>query len=151
VWMKKAVERFLIETGIRPITLEGLPYESLTTIEKVLNVCRDLDCGVVLLSPDDECYKKIRKKAGADSPKQEIRKMRARQNVIWELGYCFGLFGRGRTIIIYKEHEKFEWPSNLDGIGHVPFKDPDWRQKFKEELKVRGYEVKNDNLSHTYR
>ncbi len=96
---------------------------------------------MVLLSPDDKCYKKREDSQGAQAGEEDVtEKSRARQNVIWELGYCYGHYGEDRTIIVYKKDEEFEWPSNLgDGIGYVPYNEIRWRQKFKRELKARGY------------
>jgi predicted nucleotide-binding protein len=138
--MKKKVTRALTAWKITYIALADEPDLGRPNIGKFRDICDDLDCGLVLLSADDKCYKKRKDRPGKLAAKSDIReKSRARQNVIWELGYCYGHYG-DRTIIVYKEDEEFEWPSNLGtGIGYVPYLDQDWRQKLKLELKARDY------------
>ena len=148
--MKKKVIRALDGWNIRYISLEDEPDLARPNIGKFRDICDDLDCGLVLLSADDKCYKKRKERKGKqdDVGKDDIvETSRARQNVIWELGYCYGHY-EDRTIIVYKEDEEFEWPSNLgSGIGYVPYKEKEWRQKLKRELQARDYDCKNNKLS----
>jgi predicted nucleotide-binding protein len=147
--MKKAVIRVLNGWKIAYKSLDEEPDVTRPNIRKFLGICDELKCGVVLLSADDQCHKKSKGKKGTQAGERDtVSKSRARQNVIWELWYCYGHYGEANTIIIYREDDEFEWPSNLgSGIGYVPFHNGDWRQKFKRELEARKYAVKNDKFS----
>lgn len=57
---------------------------------------------VVLLSPDDVAYPR-------DAKPEEVR-YRARQNVIFELGYFVGKLGRERVLVLYRKDDSFEMP-----------------------------------------
>ena len=94
-----------------PILLEEQSHSGRTIIEKLEEESASADAAIVLMTPDDLV--------------PEGGKWRARQNVIFELGYFFGRFTRrsGRTIIIYKKTEGIDFPSDLAGIGYVPIHD----------------------------
>jgi predicted nucleotide-binding protein len=95
-----------------------------TVIEK-FEQCADVGFAVVLLTPDDPLTN------GA---------MRARQNVILELGYFIGKLGRARVCALKKGH--MEIPSDIFG---VLFKQADaaneWRAELVRELQAAGYKV----------
>ncbi|QXE17645.1 TIR domain-containing protein [Clostridium sp. 001] len=42
--------------------------------------------------------------------------MRARQNVILELGYFIGKYGKNRVLALYSPDNNFEMPSDCSGI-----------------------------------
>ena len=64
----------------------------------------------VLLTPDDIS-------AGSDDP--DDLKRRARQNVIFEMGYFLGTLGRrsGRVLLLYQP--PLELPSDLSGVVYI--------------------------------
>jgi CheY-like chemotaxis protein len=64
----------------------------------------------ILLTPDD---------VGADSIAPDDIKRRARQNVIFEMGYFLGILGRqsGRVLLLYQG--PLELPSDLSGITYI--------------------------------
>ncbi len=94
-----------------PIILREQPSLGKTIIEKFEHYSEDIDIVFVLLTPDDLVSKK----------KEEIR--RARQNVIFELGYFFGKLQRksGKIILIHKGN--LELPSDISGITYLHTKD----------------------------
>ena len=62
---------------------------------------------------------------------------RARQNVIFELGYFIGKLGRKRVRIIYKG--EVESPSDIDGILYIRMDECGaWRQKTGSRNGKRG-------------
>ena len=65
-----------------------------------------MDWVFVLISPDDKAF----------DPKTNDEKRRARQNVIFELGFFYGLLGRyeGRVIVLKKG--EVELPSDIHGV-----------------------------------
>ena len=87
-----------------PIILHQQPNKGRTVIEKFEDVSGDVDLALVLLTPDDIA---------------QGGKYRARQNVVYELGYFVGTFGRksGRVILLHKGN--VEIPSDLAGVIYI--------------------------------
>lgn len=88
-----------------PIVLAQQASGGRTIIEKFEDVTEDIDVVFVVLSPDD-----LGGKGGG-----ELRG-RARQNVVFEIGYFVGRYGRrsGRVIVLKKGD--LEMPSDLHGV-----------------------------------
>ncbi len=93
-----------------PIILHEQPNHGRTIIEKFEEVERDIKLVFVLLTPDD-------KTGNLDDSNTEKR--RARQNVIFEMGYFLAKFGRkwGRVILLHKG--KIELPSDIAGLVYI--------------------------------
>ena len=93
-----------------PTILHEQPNCGRTIIEKFEDLSREADLVFVLLTPDDPTA------AGSDS---DAKKRRARQNVIFELGYFIGLLGRrsGRVFLLYKGD--LELPSDISGLVYL--------------------------------
>ena len=91
-----------------PIILHQQPNKGRTVIEKFEECSEDVDVAFVLLTPDDI----------GGIPEGEQRE-RARQNVIFELGFFVGRFGRrsGRIIVLHKGD--LEIPSDLAGVVYI--------------------------------
>lgn len=91
-----------------PVVLREQPNCGRTLIEKFEDCSDRIDCVFVLLTPDD---------ASISSGQTEPR--RSRQNVVFELGFFFGQFGRdsGRIIVLYKGPN--ELPSDIHGIAWI--------------------------------
>jgi len=93
-----------------PIILHEQPNLGRTIIEKLEDYADACDAAFVLLTPDDQVV-------AAD--KSNDTKRRARQNVIFELGYFLGIFGResGRVFLLHKG--PLELPSDLSGVIYI--------------------------------
>jgi len=91
-----------------PVILHQQPNIGRTVIEKFEECSEDIDVAFVLLTPDDI----------GGLPGGEQRE-RARQNVIFELGFFVGRFGRrsGRIIVLHKGD--LEIPSDLAGVVYI--------------------------------
>jgi predicted nucleotide-binding protein len=126
---KETVARFLAKLDLDPIILHEQADKGRTVIEKFEDYS-DVQCAVVILSPDDIAYAK------SDPAKQEER---ARQNVILELGYFIGRLGRDRTFALLLNG--VSQPSDLGGILYISMSDGSWRMKLVRELKEAGIEV----------
>ena len=89
-----------------PIVLRDQPNQGKTIIEKIEEQAGIVDFVFVLISPDDKAFV-----ANTDDEKR-----RARQNVVFELGFFYGLIGRleGRIIVLKKGD--VELPSDIQGI-----------------------------------
>ena len=92
----------------RPAPLSQQPNKSRPIIEKFEECSKDIGVAFVLLTPDDI----------GGLPDGEQRE-RARQNVIFELGFFVGRFGRrsGRIIVLNKGD--LEIPSDLAGVIYI--------------------------------
>ena len=91
----------------------------------------DIGFAVVLLSPDD-----IGKLASAASEPTA----RARQNVIFELGYFVGKLGRGKVAAIKKGD--IEQPTDYDGVVYIPFDERGaWQTELITEMKAAGFDI----------
>jgi predicted nucleotide-binding protein len=134
--MKQVVARTIEQLGLKPIILHEQADKGRTVIEKFTE-CSDVDYAVILLSPDDYAYPK--------EAKPEKRKLRARQNVILELGYFIGKLGRKKIMALYRETDNFEMPTDFAGVVYTPFDDK-WQFKLVKELKACGYDVDANKL-----
>jgi predicted nucleotide-binding protein len=93
-----------------PTILHEQPNLGRTIIEKLEDHASDVDLVFVLLTPDDKMSKSV------DSNEN---KRRARQNVIFELGFFLGTYGRlsGRVLLLHKG--PLDLPSDLSGIIYI--------------------------------
>lgn len=127
---KEAVARFLEKLGLLAIILHEQANKGATLIEK-FEANSDVSFAVVLLTPDD---------VGGASTDHKTMQPRARQNVVFELGFFVGKLGRERACALYVEG--VELPSDFQGVAYVPYDTSDgWRLKLAVELKAAGVEV----------
>jgi predicted nucleotide-binding protein len=124
---REAVARFLERIELEAIILQGQPDQGLTIIEKFETYANQVGFAVVLLTPDDIG-------GAALAPAQASR---ARQNVIFELGYFVGKLGRGRACLLRKG--EVEIPSDLYGVIYSDMDPSDgWKLKLARELNAAG-------------
>lgn len=136
--MKQAVARTLEKLGLEPIILHEMPNQGRTIIEKFTDYS-DVSFAVVLLSPDDIAYSK------KELPQKA--KLRARQNVIFELGFFIGKLGRERVHVFYQKEENFEMPSDYSGVLYTLYDNSgQWKFDLIKELKACGYDVNANKL-----
>lgn len=86
------------------VILSELPNSGLTIVEKLEKASMSCNCAIVLLTKDDET-----KNGG----------MRARQNVIHEVGFFQGKYGRNKVILICEKG--VDLFSNISGILRIEF------------------------------
>jgi predicted nucleotide-binding protein len=102
-------------------------HKGRTIIEKFVDYS-DVGFSVVLLSPDDL------------SIQNEKEVNRARQNVIFELGYFIGKLGRDRVVALYKN--TVEIPSDYSGVLYVEFNSfASWKIQLCKELNEVGFNI----------
>lgn len=93
-----------------PVILHEQPSLGRTIIEKFEEESRDADLVFVLLTPDDKA---------APVKASNAEKRRARQNVIFEMGYFLAKFGRKRGRVILLHKGELELPSDIAGLIYI--------------------------------
>jgi Predicted nucleotide-binding protein containing TIR-like domain len=128
--VKVTVARFLLKLlGREPVILHEQPDRGRTIIEKFEQHAARAGCAVVLLTGDDD-----------GGPVGGSQQRRARQNVVFELGFFVGTLGRDRVIILYEP--QVELPSDLDGVLYIELDDRGaWRNTVARELQAAGLNV----------
>ncbi len=128
--VREKVARFLEHLDLRVIIFHEQPDRGRTIIEKFEDYSKDTGFTVVLLTGDD-----------LGGPKEKdpgTYQLRARQNVILELGFFLGAFGRDRVCALYEEG--IDIPSDYQGVLFTKL-DSDWKLKLARELKAAGLPV----------
>lgn len=134
---KHEMARFLAKvTGREPVILHEQSNHGQTLIEKFVQHASDAAYAVVIATGDD------RGRAKGDTQDQA----RARQNVVFELGFFFGALGRERVALLYEED--IERPSDLDGLVRIPL-DPagGWKLLLARQLAAAGVGIQWDALA----
>lgn len=126
---KETVARFLEKLELNPIILHEQANRGMTLIEKFEEHC-NVAFAVVILTPDDVGYLK-------DQPNEA--KPRARQNVVFELGFFFGKLGRERVCALHKG--SIEILSDIDGIIYVSMEKGTWHFDLAREIRAAGIDV----------
>ncbi len=125
---KLAVARFVEKLDLDAIILDEQPNESLTIIEKFERYANAANFAIVLMTPDD---------VGAPIQQEDKLKLRARQNVIFELGYFFHALGRKGVCALYREG--VELPSDIYGVVYVLMDEFDaWQLTLAREMRQAG-------------
>lgn len=123
---REAVARFLEKLDFEPVILHERPNKGRTIIAKFQQEAADVGYAVVLMTPDDQGGK-----VGAPG------KPRARQNVVFELGFFIGALGPEKVAAMVKGD--LERPSDFDGVIYISIDDGGWRQKLAKELEAAGF------------
>lgn len=136
--IKDTVKLFVKERDLEPIVLEDQPNAGKTIIEKFEHY-GNVDFVVVIVTPDD--IGKLE-----TEPSDEMT-FRARQNVIFELGYFIGKYSRLKVAILLdksKQDEPIELPSDIAGLAYIPMGDnKDWQIALVREMRTSGLHIDN--------
>ena len=136
--MKESVARMITKIELVPIILHEQPNKGRTIIEKFTDHS-EVNFAVVLLSADDFAY--------SIKQKPEEGRLRARQNVILELGFFIGKLGRDRVVALVENSDNFEFPSDYQGVIYIPFdKTGNWKFSLSKELIACGYRIDANKL-----
>ncbi len=128
---KESVARFIEKLDLAAIILHEKPSAGRTIIEKFEDESSSVGYAVVLLTPDD---------IGGPADEPEDLKPRARQNVIFELGFLLGRLGRDRVCALHKND--IDIPSDYEGVVYTPMDSGGgWRLKLAKEIKHAGIDV----------
>ena len=129
------LDAMLRRWGLEPLILDQLPSEGQTIIEKLEKYTGEAKFGVVLATPDDEGFRR-------NHPDEKA--LRARQNVVLELGMLLSTLGRSKVAILLHQQENMERPSDIQGLIYIPFKDnleKDAGLLLAKEMTAAGYQI----------
>ncbi len=127
--IKESVARLITQLGLKPIILHEQVNSGKTLIEKFEHHS-NVGFAIVLLTDDD---------LGKAKDAADLNK-RARQNVVFEMGFFFGKLNRSRVVTLYAKD--IELPSDLNGLVYIELDSAGaWKLKMAKELKQAGYNV----------
>jgi predicted nucleotide-binding protein len=128
---KEQVARFFdTATDLEPIILHEQANSGRTIIEKFEDYAGKAAFAVVLLTADDE---------GGIRGSAE-RGLRARQNVVFELGFFIAALGRSRVAVLYEEG--VELPSDMSGVLYTALDvGGAWKLALGKELRAAKLRV----------
>lgn len=126
--VREAVARFVEKLGLEAIILHERPNKGRTIITKFREETEGVGFAVVLMTPDDV--------GGALG---ESTRPRARQNVVFELGFFIGALGPSRVAALVKGD--VEHPSDFDGVVYISFDNGDWRMQLGRELHAADFAI----------
>lgn len=127
---RNATELFIKKLDLHPIVLRDLPNGGRAILDKFEDAT-SVAFVIVLLTPDD-------RGGTMGTPAAKLRP-RARQNVIFELGYFTDKLGRRNVVALFTDD--IEKPSDYDGVLCIHM-DPGqhWKASLAKEMKYAGIE-----------
>lgn len=123
-------------TGIESTILNDQPNAGQTLIEKFEGEASPAAFAIVMMTPDD-LGKAKGKLADIRDGEDVSLAHRARQNVVFELGYFYGALGRRNVAVI---NAGIENPGDIQGVVYIPW-DHEWQRKLARELRQAGFTV----------
>lgn len=128
---KHELARFLGRlTRAEPIILHEQPSRGQVLLEKFESSAASVGFAVVLMTGDDLGRAKA----------SSVDTSRARQNVVFELGFFCGAFGRARTAVLYEDG--IEMPTDLGGLVYIPLDVAGaWKTALAREIETAAIEV----------
>ena len=136
--LKEKTARILTKLNSAPIILHEQADCGRTIIEKFEANAEDCGCAIILLTADDLGQSKREKEQGVQPNN------RARQNVVFEMGYFMGRLTRKHVFVLLDEG--VEKPGDLDGLVYVSSSNDYWVVRLGKELKNCGYNVDMNKL-----
>ena len=117
-------------TGRPTIILRDQPNLGRTLIEKFEQHAAQVSYAIIILTPDDQ----------GGHAGEPGTKPRGRQNVVFEMGYFYGLIGRSNVSVLIRPG--VEKPSDTEGIAYITFDDNRaWKNELLRELEHAGFDV----------
>lgn len=143
------VHAYLRGLGIETVVLSRRPGPAQSLFQKFLTVSKEARFAIVLLTADD--FGASRLQYEADGVADKALQFRARQNVIFELGFFYGFLGWESVFVVYREPNKvfpnFERPSDLDGVIFDTIDDTgQWRETLQTKLAEAGFNLENTRI-----
>lgn len=141
---KTQVARMLESTGEHEVVILHEQHDQgRTIIEKFEDYASRASVAVVLLTADD--LGRLNPDYASED-EEATEQARARQNVVFELGYFVGLLGRSHVSVLYEPG--VEVPSDYGGVLYTKLDEAGaWRTKLIRELRSVGLEFDANKLS----
>lgn len=131
--LRDEVKNVLYEIGLQPIVLGEQANGGKTIIEKFEDYSGKVNFAIILMTADDE----------GKALKDKENHLRARQNVILEMGYFMASLKRSNVFLLLEDN--IELPSDINGVGYASVHD-NWKIMLVKELRNCGYKVSADDL-----
>jgi hypothetical protein len=135
---REEVARFLsivLDTDTPVVVLHEQSSRGRTLLEKFEATAAHAQYAVVLLTGDDESRPRG----------SETWELRARQNVVFELGFFFGKLGRERVAVLYESG--VERPSDIEGLVYIALDEAGgWKLQIAREMRGVGLNVDLNRL-----
>ena len=110
------VQKYIEKTiQIETLELAEQPFQGRSILQKLDEESRKCGYAVIVMTGDD--------RVGEDE-------VRARENVIHEIGFFQGRYGLDRVCLVYEQGVSI--PSNISGLGYVPFPKGEVRAAFAD-------------------
>ena len=132
--LRDEVKNVLYEIGLQPIVLGEQANGGKTIIEKFEDYSGKVNFAIILMTADDE----------GKALKDKENHLRARQNVILEMGYFMASLKRSNVFLLLEDN--IELPSDINGVGYASVHD-NWKIMLVKELRNCGYKVSADDLN----
>jgi predicted nucleotide-binding protein len=128
---RMAVAKFLEKRGLQAVMLKDQPIIGQAILD-AFERCTNVQFAIILMTPDDEGRLKG---DGALQP-------RARQNVIFELGFLLAKLGRNNVVALCSQGIPLDWPSNYKGVLYQEL-DPfgEWQDKICSTMRAAGVQL----------
>lgn len=134
--IRDKIDLFLTkDCGLETVVMEAGAHTGRTLPEKFEEMASSCSFAVFVLSADDDLLER-----GTGAPRR-----RARQNVILEVGFFWGLLGRkGNCAFLVENHPEMELPSDIQGIGWIPITTDlaETKSRLAKELQAAGIGLK---------
>jgi predicted nucleotide-binding protein len=119
------------------VVLDERPGAARTLIEKYERAADGSDIAVVLMTADD---------VGGLAPGSDLRP-RARQNVVFELGFFVAKLERDRIVVLCEAAVDHDLPTDIKGMQWLMYdEDGAWREGLLRELAGMGVGVDDGGL-----
>jgi CAP12/Pycsar effector protein, TIR domain len=128
---REMVARFIEKIGFEAVILHERPNKGRTIITKFREEAADIGFAVVLMTPDDQ--------GGKTGDAAGALRARARQNVVFELGFFIGVLGPERVAALVRGD--IERPSDFDGVVYISLENSSWKSDLGKELQAAGYSI----------
>ncbi|RAZ83410.1 TIR domain-containing protein [Cereibacter johrii] len=140
---KESVARFLqTRVGLNVTILHERPNLGRSILTKFEQEASDAAFAIVLMTGDDYGYIKAKFDESEEAQKP---KSRARQNVLFEMGFFIGKLGVNRVCVLLSPGT--EKPSDYDGVVYIEFPSADseaWQRPLVTELHAANIPVSAD-------
>jgi len=132
---KLEVQRFVESvTNREAVILADVAGRSQNLLEKLTTYVSESAFAVVIMTGDDE---------GHCKSEPNVVAPRARQNVIFQLGFCIAKLGRECVVVLYEEG--VDIPSDFAGVAYTSLAG-EWKMSLAREMKAFGLQVDMNKL-----